>query len=231
MLYPTAYLGSFRNTNLRGTPQIWTFELPAVKTKPGPAKFRAVGLLAMMAAAIRQLKVCFLLGTIAAPNAAAAAILNFAHQTSSHRLQGWTHSTGLGVETRLENLVPAFASPFLVQRPFGMLQSINRHSITGYGRCKLSLNSRTSSGRSRSFAVSAPQMAAHGYDYDYFVIGGGSGGVRSSRIAATYGAKVALAEVARGGDTADGGFGGLGGTCVNVGCVPKKLMVRLLFFL
>ena len=73
-------------------------------------------------------------------------------------------------------------------------------------------------------------MAAHGYDYDYFVIGGGSGGVRSSRIAATYGAKVALAEVARGGDTADGGFGGLGGTCVNVGCVPKKLMVRLLCF-
>ena len=184
-----------------------------------------------MAAAIRQLKVsCFLLGTIAAPNAAAAAILNFAHQTSSHRLQGWARSTGLGVETRLENFVPAFASPFLVVRPLGMLQSIKRHSITGYGRCKLSLKSRTSSGRSRSFAVSAPQMAAHGYDYDYFVIGGGSGGVRSSRIAATYGAKVALAEVARGGDTADGGFGGLGGTCVNVGCVPKKLMVRLLCF-
>ena len=67
--------------------------------------------------------------------------------------------------------------------------------------------------------------ASHGYDYDYFVIGGGSGGVRSSRIAASHGAKVALAEVARGGDAADGGFGGLGGTCVNVGCVPKKLMV------
>jgi glutathione reductase (NADPH) len=67
--------------------------------------------------------------------------------------------------------------------------------------------------------------APHGFEYDYFVIGGGSGGVRSSRIAATHGAKVALAECARGGDTADGGFGGLGGTCVNVGCVPKKLMV------
>ena len=45
------------------------------------------------------------------------------------------------------------------------------------------------------------------YDYDYFVIGAGSGGVRSSRIAATHGAKVAVAE--------DGAFGG---TCVNVGC-------------
>ncbi|MAZ76862.1 MAG: glutathione-disulfide reductase [Micavibrio sp.] len=50
------------------------------------------------------------------------------------------------------------------------------------------------------------------YDYDYFVIGAGSGGVRSSRIAAGHGAKVGIAE-----STA------LGGTCVNIGCVPKKL--------
>ena len=52
------------------------------------------------------------------------------------------------------------------------------------------------------------------YDYDYFVIGGGSGGVRSARIAAAHGARTALAEERY-----------LGGTCVNVGCVPKKLMV------
>ncbi len=52
------------------------------------------------------------------------------------------------------------------------------------------------------------------YDYDYFVIGAGSGGVRSARIAASYGAKVATAEERY-----------LGGTCVNVGCVPKKLLV------
>lgn len=51
------------------------------------------------------------------------------------------------------------------------------------------------------------------YDYDYFVIGAGSGGVRSSRIAASHGAKVGIAEAAH-----------LGGTCVNVGCVPKKLL-------
>lgn len=55
-------------------------------------------------------------------------------------------------------------------------------------------------------------MPNHDYDYDYFVIGGGSGGVRSARIAAGHGAKVGLAE-----------SGHLGGTCVNVGCVPKKL--------
>jgi len=52
------------------------------------------------------------------------------------------------------------------------------------------------------------------YDYDFFVIGGGSGGVRAARIAASYGARVGLAEERY-----------LGGTCVNVGCVPKKLMV------
>ena len=56
-------------------------------------------------------------------------------------------------------------------------------------------------------------MADKKYDFDYFVIGGGSGGVRSARIAASHGAKVALAE---------GRF--FGGTCVNIGCVPKKLM-------
>ena len=51
------------------------------------------------------------------------------------------------------------------------------------------------------------------YDYDLFVIGAGSGGVRASRMAARTGAKVAVAEARH-----------LGGTCVNVGCVPKKLM-------
>lgn len=51
------------------------------------------------------------------------------------------------------------------------------------------------------------------YDFDYFVIGAGSGGVRSARIAAGHGARVAIAEDRD-----------LGGTCVNVGCVPKKLL-------
>lgn len=51
------------------------------------------------------------------------------------------------------------------------------------------------------------------YDVDLFVIGAGSGGVRAARIAAGYGVKVAMAESTF-----------YGGTCVNVGCVPKKLM-------
>ena len=52
------------------------------------------------------------------------------------------------------------------------------------------------------------------FDYDLFVIGGGSGGVRAARVAASTGARVALAEDSR-----------MGGTCVIRGCVPKKLMV------
>jgi len=53
------------------------------------------------------------------------------------------------------------------------------------------------------------------FDCDLFVIGGGSGGVRAARMAAQRGASVMLAE--------QGGTAGLGGTCVNLGCIPKKL--------
>ena len=52
------------------------------------------------------------------------------------------------------------------------------------------------------------------YDFDLFTLGAGSGGVRASRMAATFGAKTAVAEERY-----------LGGTCVNVGCIPKKLLV------
>ena len=52
------------------------------------------------------------------------------------------------------------------------------------------------------------------HDYDLFVIGAGSGGVRAARMAAGFGARVAIAEDRY-----------MGGTCVNVGCVPKKLYV------
>jgi glutathione reductase (NADPH) len=57
------------------------------------------------------------------------------------------------------------------------------------------------------------------YDFDLFVIGAGSGGVRASRMAASFGARVAVAEDLY-----------LGGTCVNVGCVPKKLFAYAAHF-
>ena len=52
------------------------------------------------------------------------------------------------------------------------------------------------------------------YDFDLFVIGGGSGGVRAGRVAASMGKRVGVAEEFR-----------FGGTCVIRGCVPKKLLV------
>ena len=51
-------------------------------------------------------------------------------------------------------------------------------------------------------------------DFDFIVIGAGSGGVRAARVAALQGARVAIIE-----------RGPLGGTCVNLGCIPKKLFV------
>lgn len=52
------------------------------------------------------------------------------------------------------------------------------------------------------------------FDYDLFVVGAGSGGVRAARVASELGARVAIGEMAQ-----------MGGTCVNVGCIPKKLFV------
>src|SRR5688572_8780166 len=60
----------------------------------------------------------------------------------------------------------------------------------------------------------AVQPMAAEFDYDLFIIGGGSGGVRAGRIAGRHGARVALAEESR-----------VGGTCVIRGCIPKKVMV------
>ncbi|KAG9038987.1 Glutathione reductase [Tulasnella sp. JGI-2019a] len=68
---------------------------------------------------------------------------------------------------------------------------------------------------STSFIASMPPVSKPGSDrYDYICIGGGSGGSGTTRRAASYGKKVAIIEAS----------GRLGGTCVNVGCVPKKLM-------
>ncbi|KAH7620434.1 putative Glutathione reductase, chloroplastic [Nannochloris sp. 'desiccata'] len=89
----------------------------------------------------------------------------------------------------------------------------------------------------RNFAMNvvASSAAANGngngasnggeYDYDFFCIGAGSGGVRAARVAAgTYGAKVGICEMPYNPIASDSA-GGAGGTCVLRGCVPKKLFV------
>eukprot|EP01111_Echinosteliopsis_oligospora_P003146 TRINITY_DN1505_c0_g1_i1.p1 TRINITY_DN1505_c0_g1~~TRINITY_DN1505_c0_g1_i1.p1 ORF type:complete len:484 (+),score=165.56 TRINITY_DN1505_c0_g1_i1:57-1508(+) len=71
----------------------------------------------------------------------------------------------------------------------------------------------TTSYKRVSIIIRGLTTMAESTHFDYFVIGGGSGGIASARRAASYGAKVAIAEASR-----------IGGTCVNVGCVPKKVM-------
>ena len=81
---------------------------------------------------------------------------------------------------------------------------------------RLNSTSTTTTNKSND-AATTPQKSNNDnddlFDFDYLVIGGGSGGIASARRAATYGARVAVVENKR-----------IGGTCVNVGCVPKKVM-------
>ena len=67
-----------------------------------------------------------------------------------------------------------------------------------------------------------PTLGDHGYDYDLAVIGGGSGGLAAAKMAAQLGAKVIVLDYVT--PSPQGTRWGLGGTCVNVGCIPKKLM-------
>ena len=60
-----------------------------------------------------------------------------------------------------------------------------------------------------------------GSNFDLFIIGGGSGGLAAASAAAAKGAKVGLADYVK--PSPQGTKWGLGGTCVNVGCIPKKL--------
>ncbi|SOV14233.1 thioredoxin reductase [Plasmodium gaboni] len=66
------------------------------------------------------------------------------------------------------------------------------------------------------------EVEEHTYDYDYVVIGGGPGGMASAKEAAAHGARVLLFDYVK--PSSQGTKWGIGGTCVNVGCVPKKLM-------
>ncbi|XP_023928760.1 glutathione reductase, cytosolic isoform X2 [Quercus suber] len=72
--------------------------------------------------------------------------------------------------------------------------------------------------------VSQPNEEEAHYDFDLFVIGAGSGGVRASRFSASYGAKVGICELPFHPISSEV-IGGVGGTCVIRGCVPKKILV------
>ncbi|XP_004289892.1 PREDICTED: glutathione reductase, chloroplastic [Fragaria vesca subsp. vesca] len=94
---------------------------------------------------------------------------------------------------------------------------------------RLLRSSRHAAFRRRAFSTRAQSDNGAGdpsrhYDFDLFTIGAGSGGVRASRFAANFGAKVAVCELPFATISSETA-GGVGGTCVLRGCVPKKLMV------
>jgi thioredoxin reductase (NADPH) len=66
------------------------------------------------------------------------------------------------------------------------------------------------------------ESSQHTYDFDLFVIGGGSGGLACAKVANDCGAKVGVADFVK--PTPQGTSWKVGGTCVNVGCIPKKMM-------
>ncbi|RZC73473.1 hypothetical protein C5167_048953 [Papaver somniferum] len=97
------------------------------------------------------------------------------------------------------------------------------HSSTQYQTLKFIPNTY----RERRFSVRAETPSENGgvnYDYDLFTVGAGSGGVRASRFASNFGASVAVCELPFNTISSDTA-GGVGGTCVLRGCVPKKLLV------
>ena len=101
-------------------------------------------------------------------------------------------------------MASAFSSRNPTSLNFSAAAFANLHSLTEKQNLRI---------RPAFMSSDASAESSNEYDFDYLVIGAGSGGIASARRAASYGAKVGVVEKAR-----------LGGTCVNVGCVPKKVM-------
>ncbi|KAI3760137.1 hypothetical protein L1987_50527 [Smallanthus sonchifolius] len=99
----------------------------------------------------------------------------------------------------------------LSKKALGFLSDYNRHTVP---------KSRLFSTRAESTNGAEPRS----YDFDLFTIGAGSGGVRASRFASNFGASVAVCELPFATISSET-TGGVGGTCVLRGCVPKKLLV------
>lgn len=96
---------------------------------------------------------------------------------------------------------------------FSTLSATTNYSAAAFANLRGSVTSSKVRPAFSRMYMSSESSDGDEYDFDYLVIGAGSGGIASARRAAGYGAKVGVVEKGR-----------LGGTCVNVGCVPKKVM-------
>jgi hypothetical protein len=116
-----------------------------------------------------------------------------------------------GVLARSNNAsVGAFAT-FLSHGPRRADSSISADALLKGSKIRPSIAFIRGGNTGRSVSSLSAANSDDEYDFDYFVIGAGSGGISSARRAAMHGAKVGVVEKGR-----------LGGTCVNVGCVPKS---------
>lgn len=95
-----------------------------------------------------------------------------------------------------------------------------RINILKLGKKKHNSHFCTNPGWARCYV--SPALVDGAFDYDLAVIGGGSGGLACAKEAINLGAKVAVLDYVT--PSPQGTKWGLGGTCVNVGCIPKKLM-------
>ncbi|XP_020586103.1 glutathione reductase, chloroplastic [Phalaenopsis equestris] len=121
----------------------------------------------------------------------------------------------------LQSLTRKLPSPF-----FRIPKSLSATSSLLFTRCPNSLSYRCIGARAAAGEDSdnGAVVERHNFDFDLFTIGAGSGGVRASRFAASYGASVAICELPFAAISSEE-TGGVGGTCVLRGCVPKKLLV------
>ena len=147
--------------------------------------------------------------TMSGRNYSVAAFASVVAKTKTHHLRGRA-AESLRTRSTMSKIKPAFASSFTTTATTATTTSRTLDSVASSMR---SMSTTTTSSTSSS-------SSNHDFDFDFLVIGAGSGGIASARRAASYGAKVAVVEKDR-----------LGGTCVNVGCVPKKVMCKFVHLL
>ena len=134
---------------------------------------------------------------------------------ASHSIRNYSTGTYLA---SLASLLLRYPAPYHRGAPSSKYRIHSMFSGIVTERFSSSLSSTTDDSNSASASgIGEDRKGDQEFDFDYFVIGAGSGGIASARRAARHGAKVAVAEAQD----------RLGGTCVNVGCVPKKGTVLL----